>query len=207
MKTLEFRLIFTEVRSQWSNYQHSRIDSDNGVAPNRRSILAVFHSGILSRFRDTGIIVMSQCSPGLTKKDAVTMTCYWASHRGWFKAISVQFRVCTHPNLHEFGKLCGTMIEYKLIHGFSVKVASPVTRQSHHTPRLRLGVWWNCRITADATLTSIPLTIPITGASFTYMNKLYSHYRHIIMRLVNCNNNFLIDFQTATAATLKFEVR
>ena len=34
-----------------------------------------------------------------------------------------------------------------------LRVASPVTRQSHHTSRRSWDVWWDCRVTGDATLT------------------------------------------------------
>ena len=69
------------------------------------------------------------------------------------KQFSEKFHVCTHQHLHEFSTLCGTMTKWKLILQFSVRVASHVNLQTHHTPQLHLGMWWDCRVMGDATLT------------------------------------------------------
>ena len=99
---------------------------------------------------------------GVTEEAAMTMVCYRPLHSGWFEAIFERFSVPTHPNRHKFTTLCGIMVEEKLIPRFSLGLASPVARQSHLTPWVRLGVWSDCRVPGDATLTSISISIPKT---------------------------------------------
>ena len=46
-KPLNFKLNFTEICSLWSNWQHSSIGSDNGLAPNRRQTIMWSYVGML----------------------------------------------------------------------------------------------------------------------------------------------------------------